>query len=82
MNNTVNDYGLWGLGILNSIIFVGFAYSFFKPASLRDWPSRIARTSRRCSRRDGLTSPRQTRRVALQIPSSPSNACDSARNSN
>jgi hypothetical protein len=28
-----------GLIILNSVIFVGFAYSFFKPTTLRDWRS-------------------------------------------
>ena len=39
MNNASNDYGLWGLVVLNSVIFVGFAYSFFKPANLRDWRS-------------------------------------------
>lgn len=39
MNNAGSDYGLWSLVVLNSIIFVGFAYSFFKPANLRDWRS-------------------------------------------
>jgi len=39
MNIAPNDYGLWGLALLNSVIFVGFAYSFFKPANLRDWRS-------------------------------------------
>ena len=39
MNTPDNDYGLWGLGVLNSAIFVGFAYSFFKPTTLRDWRS-------------------------------------------
>ncbi len=39
MNSADNDYGLWGLAILNSAIFVGFAYSFFKPTTLRDWRS-------------------------------------------
>ena len=39
MNNAANDYGLWGLVVVNSIIFIGFAYSFFKPANLRDWRS-------------------------------------------
>jgi len=36
MNAPDNDYGLWGLVVLNSVIFVGFAYSFFKPTTLRD----------------------------------------------
>lgn len=30
-------YGLWMLVILNSAIFIMFAYSFFKPATARDW---------------------------------------------
>ncbi|HJV60361.1 MAG TPA: isoprenylcysteine carboxylmethyltransferase family protein [Albitalea sp.] len=32
-----SDYGLWWLVAINSIVFVGFAYSFFKPATARDW---------------------------------------------
>jgi protein-S-isoprenylcysteine O-methyltransferase Ste14 len=32
-----SDYGLWGLALVNAIVFIGFAYSFFKPATLRDW---------------------------------------------
>jgi protein-S-isoprenylcysteine O-methyltransferase Ste14 len=39
MSNSGSDYGLWGVVILNSIIFIGFAYSFFKPLNLRDWRS-------------------------------------------
>jgi protein-S-isoprenylcysteine O-methyltransferase Ste14 len=39
MNSAGNDYGLWALVLLNSIVFVGFAYSFFRPANLRDWRS-------------------------------------------
>ena len=39
MNAPSNDYGLWGLVVLNSVIFVGFAYSFFKPTTGRDWRS-------------------------------------------
>ena len=39
MNAAESDYGLWGLVVLNTAIFVGFAYSFFKPATLRDWRS-------------------------------------------
>jgi protein-S-isoprenylcysteine O-methyltransferase Ste14 len=34
-----SDYGLWGLAIVNSLVFIGFAYSFFKPVNLRDWRS-------------------------------------------
>lgn len=32
-------YGLWSLVILNSAIFILFAFSFFKPATPRDWRS-------------------------------------------
>lgn len=39
MTSGSNDYGLWSLVFLNTAVFVGFAYSFFKPANLRDWRS-------------------------------------------
>jgi protein-S-isoprenylcysteine O-methyltransferase Ste14 len=32
-------YGLWSLVILNSAIFIIFAFSFFKPQTKRDWRS-------------------------------------------
>jgi protein-S-isoprenylcysteine O-methyltransferase Ste14 len=32
-------YGLWGLVVLNSIIFIFFAFTFFKPKTKRDWRS-------------------------------------------
>jgi methanethiol S-methyltransferase len=32
-------YGLWGLAALNSIVFILFAFSFFKPRTSRDWRS-------------------------------------------
>ena len=32
-------YGLWWLVVLNSAIFIMFAYSFFKPRTGRDWRS-------------------------------------------
>lgn len=32
-------YGLWSLVILNSLIFIIFAFSFTKPTTLRDWRS-------------------------------------------
>ena len=32
-------YGLWGLVILNSLMFIGFAFSFFKPKTTTDWRS-------------------------------------------
>lgn len=35
----VPAYGLWGLVIINSLIFIIFAYSFFKPQTKRDWRS-------------------------------------------
>lgn len=34
-----NAYGLWSLVILNSAIFIIFAFSFTKPRSKRDWRS-------------------------------------------
>ena len=37
MNHDETAYGLWSLVILNSAIFIMFAYSFFKPATARDW---------------------------------------------
>jgi len=35
--NDAPAYGLWGLVILNSLLFIFFAFSFFKPKSKRDW---------------------------------------------
>ncbi|MBI2379443.1 MAG: isoprenylcysteine carboxylmethyltransferase family protein [Gammaproteobacteria bacterium] len=32
-------YGLWGLVIINSLVFIIFAFSFFKPRTTRDWRS-------------------------------------------
>jgi protein-S-isoprenylcysteine O-methyltransferase Ste14 len=32
-------YGLWSLVIINSAVFIIFAYSFFKPRTKRDWRS-------------------------------------------
>lgn len=37
MNHDQSAYGLWTLVIFNSAIFIMFAYSFFKPATARDW---------------------------------------------
>jgi protein-S-isoprenylcysteine O-methyltransferase Ste14 len=39
MSGTPSAYGLWGLVVLNSAIFILFALSFFKPKSERDWRS-------------------------------------------
>ena len=39
MNPTENAYGLWSLVIINSLFFILFAFSFFKPRSSRDWRS-------------------------------------------
>lgn len=33
------SYGLWVLVVLNSIIFIAFAFSFFRPTTGRDWRS-------------------------------------------
>lgn len=37
MNHDTPAYGLWLLAVFNSAIFILFAYSFFKPATARDW---------------------------------------------
>ena len=37
--NDDSGYGLWSLVIVNSVIFILFAYAFFKPRSGRDWRS-------------------------------------------
>jgi protein-S-isoprenylcysteine O-methyltransferase Ste14 len=39
MSHDENGYGLWGLVIVNSAIFILFALSFAKPQSKRDWRS-------------------------------------------
>ncbi len=33
----MSDYGMWVLVIVNSAIFIGFAYSFYRPSSGKDW---------------------------------------------
>lgn len=39
MNSEMAAYGLWGLVFINSLVFILFAYSFFKPRTTRDWRS-------------------------------------------
>ena len=39
MNPTENAYGLWSLVIINSAVFIIFAFSFTKPQTPRDWRS-------------------------------------------
>src|SRR5579864_4565317 len=39
MSHEMYGYGLWGLVILNSAIFLIFAFTFFKPRTTRDWRS-------------------------------------------
>jgi len=36
-HSNVPAYGLWGLVIINSAIFIAFTFSFFKPATKTDW---------------------------------------------
>ena len=36
-NHDMPAYGLWTLVIINSAIFIMFAFSFFKPKTKRDW---------------------------------------------
>ena len=38
-HGNVPDYGLWSLVIINSAIFIFFAFTFFKPTTTRDWRS-------------------------------------------
>ena len=39
MSDEAPAYGLWSLVILNSVVFIFFAFSFFKPQTKRDWRS-------------------------------------------
>lgn len=39
MHEEIPSYGLWSLVIINSAVFILFAYSFFKPQTKRDWRS-------------------------------------------
>jgi len=38
-HDNVPAYGLWALALINTVVFVGFAFSFFKPSTPRDWRS-------------------------------------------
>jgi protein-S-isoprenylcysteine O-methyltransferase Ste14 len=39
MHETTSAYGLWSLVIINSLVFIIFAFSFTKPNTPRDWRS-------------------------------------------
>ena len=39
MNYDMSGFGLWSLVIVNSLVFIIFAFSFAKPQSKRDWRS-------------------------------------------
>jgi protein-S-isoprenylcysteine O-methyltransferase Ste14 len=39
MSSSTPAYGLWSLVIINSLIFIMFAFSFAKPQTSRDWRS-------------------------------------------
>ena len=39
MSELVPAYGLWSLVVINSLVFIIFAFSFAKPQSPRDWRS-------------------------------------------
>lgn len=39
MTEAMSGYGLWSLVVVNSVIFIMFAYTFFKPKTARDWRS-------------------------------------------
>jgi hypothetical protein len=38
-HDDVPAYGLWGVATINALVFIMFAYSFFKPRTKRDWRS-------------------------------------------
>ena len=38
-HSTAPAYGLWSLVVINSLVFIVFAFSFAKPQSSRDWRS-------------------------------------------
>src|SRR6516165_9624158 len=71
-HDTIPAYGLWGLVIINTAVFIIFAFSFTKPKTSRDWRSFgafsafiVALFTERCtasrlrstSSRDGLAAP-------------------------
>jgi protein-S-isoprenylcysteine O-methyltransferase Ste14 len=37
MNHDISAYGLWSLVVINSLVFIIFAFSFYKPRTQRDW---------------------------------------------
>lgn len=39
MHDSASAYGLWSLVIINSLVFIIFAFSFTKPSTPRDWRS-------------------------------------------
>jgi hypothetical protein len=39
MNDNIPAYGLWFLVIINSLVFIIFAFSFTRPRTPRDWRS-------------------------------------------
>ena len=39
MSETMPAYGLWTLVVINSAVFIIFAFSFFEPRTARDWRS-------------------------------------------
>ena len=39
MSDEMPAYGLWSLVLINSAVFILFAFSFFKPRTARDWRS-------------------------------------------
>ncbi|MHB1160485.1 MAG: isoprenylcysteine carboxylmethyltransferase family protein, partial [Chloroflexota bacterium] len=39
MSQELSDYGLWDVALVNSAMFIIFAFSFARPLSARDWRS-------------------------------------------
>lgn len=48
--NEASDYGLWSLVLLNSLLFIAFAFSFAKPQTTPVTGARSAPTRRSSSR--------------------------------
>jgi hypothetical protein len=65
MTDEAPAYGLWGLVLINSLVFVLFAYSFFKPRTPRRWADGLPR---RCAGRDRQRTAASFRATAYARP--------------
>ena len=55
MSHDQPAYGLWLLVLLNSAVFIMFAYSFFKPTTARDWRTFASTTFQLATDETGIT---------------------------